>query len=113
MVHQPRQRLQQGVRISRAARRVKCRQVQPPARRFGQPSAGGDGPKSSRSTSDAVPDAIASHLRIGDPVFTHLLFGVYVGFVGWAVCCCAGVIMARKIFVNLPVKDLKNQQAQK
>ncbi|MGH8178456.1 MAG: DoxX family protein [Steroidobacter sp.] len=27
--------------------------------------------------------AIASHLRIGDPVFTHLLFGVYLGAMVW------------------------------
>jgi hypothetical protein len=26
---------------------------------------------------------IASHLRVGDPVFTHLLFGVYLGIVVW------------------------------
>jgi hypothetical protein len=27
--------------------------------------------------------AIASHLRIGDPLFTHLLFGVYLGAIIW------------------------------
>jgi hypothetical protein len=27
--------------------------------------------------------AIATHLRIGDPVFTHTLFGVYVGLFVW------------------------------
>jgi hypothetical protein len=27
--------------------------------------------------------AIASHLRVGDPVFTHLLFGVYLGVMAW------------------------------
>lgn len=27
--------------------------------------------------------AIASHLRVGDPVFTHLLFGVYIGILAW------------------------------
>jgi hypothetical protein len=27
--------------------------------------------------------AIASHLRVGDPVFTHLLFGVYLGGLMW------------------------------
>ena len=26
---------------------------------------------------------IASHLRVGDPVFTHLLFGVYLGLFVW------------------------------
>jgi DoxX-like family len=26
---------------------------------------------------------IASHLRVGDPLFTHLLFGVYLGLVVW------------------------------
>lgn len=27
--------------------------------------------------------AIASHLRLGDPLFTHTLFGVYLGLVVW------------------------------
>jgi hypothetical protein len=27
--------------------------------------------------------AITSHLRVGDPVFTHLLFGVYLGVMLW------------------------------
>ena len=27
--------------------------------------------------------AIASHVRIGDPLFTHVLFGVYVGVLAW------------------------------
>ena len=27
--------------------------------------------------------AIATHLRLGDPVFTHILFGVYVGLFVW------------------------------
>lgn len=27
--------------------------------------------------------AIATQLRVGNPVFTHLLFGVYVGLVAW------------------------------
>lgn len=28
--------------------------------------------------------AIASHLRVGSPVFTHTLFGVYLGLFAWA-----------------------------
>jgi hypothetical protein len=28
--------------------------------------------------------AIASHLRIGSPLFTHVLFGLYVGVLAWA-----------------------------
>lgn len=28
--------------------------------------------------------AIASHLRLGDPLFTHTLFGVYLGLLLWA-----------------------------
>jgi DoxX-like family len=28
--------------------------------------------------------AIASHLRLGDPFFTHTLFGVYLGLLAWA-----------------------------
>ena len=27
--------------------------------------------------------AVASHLRLGDPLFTHVLFGVYVGVFAW------------------------------
>ncbi len=27
--------------------------------------------------------AIASHLRIGSPLFTHVLFGVYLGLLAW------------------------------
>jgi len=27
--------------------------------------------------------AIATHLRVGDPLFTHVLFGVYVGVLLW------------------------------
>lgn len=27
--------------------------------------------------------AIASHLRLGDPLFTHVLFGVYLGVMAW------------------------------
>jgi hypothetical protein len=28
--------------------------------------------------------AVAAHLRIDDPLFTHVLFGVYVGVLAWA-----------------------------
>ena len=27
--------------------------------------------------------AIASHLRLGDPIFTHTLFGLYLGVLAW------------------------------
>jgi hypothetical protein len=27
--------------------------------------------------------AIASHLRLGDPLFTHILFGVYLAVLAW------------------------------
>ncbi|KQV30665.1 hypothetical protein ASC97_20925 [Rhizobium sp. Root1203] len=27
--------------------------------------------------------AIATHLRVGSPVFSHLLFGVYMGLIAW------------------------------
>jgi hypothetical protein len=26
---------------------------------------------------------IASHLRVGDPLFSHVLFGIYVGILAW------------------------------
>jgi hypothetical protein len=28
--------------------------------------------------------AIATHLRVGSPVFSHLLFGLYLGVIAWA-----------------------------
>jgi hypothetical protein len=28
--------------------------------------------------------AVATHLRAGDPLFSHVLFGVYLGVVVWA-----------------------------
>jgi hypothetical protein len=28
--------------------------------------------------------AIASHLRLGDPIFTHTLFGLYLGLLVWS-----------------------------
>jgi hypothetical protein len=27
--------------------------------------------------------AVATHARIGSPLFTHTLFGVYIGFLAW------------------------------
>jgi hypothetical protein len=27
--------------------------------------------------------AVATHLRVGDPLFTHVLFGVYLGLLAW------------------------------
>ena len=27
--------------------------------------------------------AVASHLRLGDPLFSHVLFGVYIGLLAW------------------------------
>lgn len=28
--------------------------------------------------------AVATHMRVGSPLFTHTLFGVYVGLIAWA-----------------------------
>lgn len=28
--------------------------------------------------------AIATHLRVGSPIFSHLLFGVYIGVIAWS-----------------------------
>lgn len=33
--------------------------------------------------------AIATHIRIGSPLFSHTLFGVYLGFILWAAFSCA------------------------
>jgi hypothetical protein len=32
--------------------------------------------------------AIASHLRLLDPLFTHILFGGYIGLLAWAASGC-------------------------
>ena len=42
--------------------------------------------------------AIASHLRIGSPLPTHTLFGVYLGSVIWAASSCATHACARCCF---------------
>ena len=34
-------------------------------------------------TTGLLGGAIASHLRQGDPLFSHVLFGVYVGLMAW------------------------------
>jgi hypothetical protein len=34
-------------------------------------------------TTGLLGGAIASHVRVGDPLFTHVLFGVYVGALAW------------------------------
>ena len=31
--------------------------------------------------------AVAAHVRAGDPLFSHVLFGVYVGVIVWAGIC--------------------------
>jgi hypothetical protein len=27
--------------------------------------------------------AITTHLRVGNPLFTHILFGAYIGLIAW------------------------------
>jgi hypothetical protein len=34
-------------------------------------------------TTGLLGGAVASHLRSGDPLFSHVLFGVYVGLMAW------------------------------
>jgi hypothetical protein len=33
--------------------------------------------------------AVATHVRVGDPLFSHVLFPVYVSVMVWAGLCCA------------------------
>ena len=33
--------------------------------------------------------AMASHVRIGSPLLTHILFGLYLGLMLWGGCGCA------------------------
>ena len=35
-------------------------------------------------TTGLLGGAVAAHLRLGDPLFTHVLFGVYIGVMAWA-----------------------------
>jgi hypothetical protein len=39
--------------------------------------------------------AIATHLRVGDPLFSHVLFGAYLGLMVWAASVCATAGCAR------------------
>jgi hypothetical protein len=34
-------------------------------------------------TTGLLGGAVAAHLRMGDPLFSHVLFGVYVGLMAW------------------------------
>jgi hypothetical protein len=46
--------------------------------------------------------AVASHLRVGDPLFTHMLFGVYLAVLAWG-----GLFLRdRRIRVLLPFRSL-------
>ena len=36
----------------------------------------------------ALGGAVATHARIGSPLGTHTLFGVYLGIALWAALCC-------------------------
>jgi hypothetical protein len=38
---------------------------------------------------------VATHLLVGDPVFSHVLFGVYLGVLSWAGCGCVTISCAR------------------
>lgn len=41
--------------------------------------------------------AIATHLRVGSPVFSHLLFGVYLGLMAWGGLCLRSEAVRRMI----------------
>ena len=44
--------------------------------------------------------AVATHVRVGNPLFTHVLFGVYVGVIVWA-----GIFMREpRLRVLIPVR---------
>ena len=34
-------------------------------------------------TTGLLGGAVAAHLRLGDPLFSHVLFGVYIGLLAW------------------------------
>jgi len=57
-----------------------------PARRFMR----FPGPRpSAQSSSRAIwAGAVAAHARLGDPLFTHILFGVYLGLFVWGGLWC-------------------------
>ena len=39
--------------------------------------------------------AVATHVRVGDPLFSHILFGVYLGIALWGGCGCVTAGSAR------------------
>lgn len=39
--------------------------------------------------------AMATHLRAGSPIVSHLLFGLYIGVMAWAGLICATIRCAR------------------
>ncbi len=39
--------------------------------------------------------AVATHVRVGSPRFTHILFGVYLGLIAWGVSGSATRASAR------------------
>jgi hypothetical protein len=42
--------------------------------------------------------AVATHLRVGDPLFSHVLFPIYMGVALWAALCMRDDRLSRLIF---------------
>jgi hypothetical protein len=42
--------------------------------------------------------SVAAHLRVGDPLFTHDLFGVYVGALVWLALCLRDPALVTMLF---------------
>jgi hypothetical protein len=42
--------------------------------------------------------AVATHVRVGNPLFSHVLFGVYLGVLLWAGLCLRRADLRRALF---------------
>lgn len=47
--------------------------------------------------------AIATHLRVASPLFSHLLFGVYLGLLGWGGLYLRSAALRRLIPLKAPM----------
>jgi DoxX-like family len=44
--------------------------------------------------------AVATHVRMGNPLFTHVLFGVYLGVLLWGGLCLRSADLRRVLFIR-------------
>jgi hypothetical protein len=44
--------------------------------------------------------AVATHVRMGSPLFTHILFGVYLGVLMWGGLCLRSAQLRKLLFMG-------------